>query len=199
MEVIVTDDGSPPMSTSQSFSVTVLESNEPPVLAPISDRTIHVGMTLVITNSATDVDVPTNSMAFSLNPGPAGADIDATNGVFVWTPDSSFANTTNSVTVMVTDDNPDAVNSQQLNDSKSFTVFVLPPPTFSSAVVSNDLLTLSWSAISGQTYRVQYNTNLLDTNWTDLPPDVTATDTTATWSDSILSDTQRFYRVRVVP
>src|SRR5207237_6655214 len=87
--VIVTDSGSPPLSTAQSFNVVVLESNEPPVLAPISDHAIHVGTTLVITNSATDVDIPTNSLTYSLNPGPAGADVNATNGVFIWTPDGS--------------------------------------------------------------------------------------------------------------
>ena len=200
MAVIVTDNGSPPLSTSQSFSVAVLESNEPPVLAPISDRTIHVGATLVITNSATDADLPTNTLTFSLYPpGPAGSAINATNGVFVWTPDSSFANTTNSVTVVVTDYNPDAVNSKNLSDAKSFTVVVAPPPTFSSAAISNDQLTLTWSSISGQTYRVQYNTTLSNTNWTDLPPDVMATDTTASQIDSTLSDAQRFYRVMVLP
>ena len=200
MAVIVTDNGSPPLSTSQSFSVAVLESNEPPVLAPISNRAIHVGTTLVISNSATDADLPTNALTFSpYPPGPAGSDINATNGVFVWTPDSSFANTTNSVTVVVTDENPAAVNSQNLSDAKSFTVVVAPPPTFSSPVVSDNLLTLTWSAISGQTYRVQYNTTLSDTNWTDLPPDVTATGTTASQSDSTLPDAQRFYRVMVLP
>jgi uncharacterized repeat protein (TIGR01451 family) len=197
--VFVTDNGSPPMSTAQNFSVAVLESNEPPVLAPISDRTIHVGTTLVITNSATDVDVPTNSLTFSLYPSPAGADVNPTNGVFVWTPDSSFANTTNSVTVVVTDNNPDAVNETNLSDAKSFTIVVVPPPTFSSAVVSNEMLTLRWSAISGQTYRVQYSTDLLNTNWTDLPLDVTATDTTASQVDSTSADAQRFYRVMVLP
>jgi hypothetical protein len=197
--VFVTDNGSPPMSTAQSFSVAVLESNEPPVLAPISDHTIHVGSTLVITNSATDVDIPTNSLTFSLFTGPTGADVNATNGVFVWTPDNSFANTTNAVTVVVTDNNPDAVNETNLSDAKSFTIVVAPPPTFSSAVVSNDMLTLSWSAISGQTYRVQYSTDLLNTNWTDLPPDVTATDTTASQVDSTSTDAQRFYRVMVLP
>jgi uncharacterized repeat protein (TIGR01451 family) len=199
MAVVVTDDGSPPISTAQNFSVIVLESNEPPVLAPIADHTIHVGMTLVITNSATDVDLPTNVLTFSLFPGPAGADINATNGVFVWTPDSSFANTTNTVTVVVTDNNPDAVNLENLSDAKSFSIFVAPAPAFSSAVVSNGTLTLTWNTVSGQTYRVQYNTNLWDTNWTDLPPDVTATDTSTSWSDSTLSDAQRFYRVMVVP
>jgi uncharacterized repeat protein (TIGR01451 family) len=197
--VIVTDSGAPPMSTAQSFSVAVLESNEPPVLAPISDRTIHVGTTLVFTNSATDADIPTNSLTFSLFPGPAGADVNATNGIFVWTPDSSFANTTNTVTVVATDYNPDAVNEQSLSDAKSFTIVVAPPPTFSSAILSNDLLTLTWSSISGQTYRVQYSTSLLDTNWTDLPPDVMATDTTANQVESTSGDAQRFYRVMVLP
>jgi uncharacterized repeat protein (TIGR01451 family) len=199
LAVVVTDNGSPPLSSAQSFSIAVLESNEPPVLAPIADRTIHVGMTLVISNSATDSDLPTNALSFNLYPGPAGANINPTNGVLIWTPDNSFANTTNPVTVVVTDNNPDAVNSQNLSDAKSFTVFVAAAPTFSSAVISNDTLTLTWSAISGQTYRVQYNTNLWDNNWIDLPPDVTATNTTASQKDSTLTDTQRFYRVMVLP
>jgi len=197
--VIVTDNGTPPLSAAQTFTVTVLESNEPPVLAEIPDRVIHAGMTLAITNSATDPDVPTNTLTFSLNPGVAGADINATNGVLLWTPDNSFANTTNTITVMVTDDNPWAVNTQHLSDAKSFSVFVAPPPAISAAAMSNDMLTLTWSAISGQTYRVQYNTSLGDTNWVDLSPDVTASDTTASQSESVLPDAQRFYRVMVLP
>lgn len=196
---IVTDNGTPPLSTSQSFSVTVLESNEPPVLAAISDHAVHAGMTLVISNSATDPDVPANTLTFSLNPAPAGATINETNGAFAWTPDNSFANTTNSVTVIVTDDNPDAVNDQHLSDTKTFTIFVAPPPAFSSAIVSNDQLTLSWSSLSGQTYRVQYSTNILGINWTDLLPDVTATNSNASESVSTSPDAQRFYRVMVLP
>jgi len=197
--VIVTDNGTPPLSAAQTFTVTVLESNEPPVLAEIPDRVIHAGMTLAITNSATDPDVPTNTLTFSLNPGVAGADINATNGVLLWTPDNSFANTTNTITVMVTDDNPWAVNTQHLSDAKSFSVIVAPPPAISAAAMSNDMLTLTWSAISGQTYRLQYNTSLGDTNWVDLSPDVTASDTTASQSESVLPDAQRFYRVLVLP
>ena len=197
--VIVTDNGTPPTSAAQNFTVAVLESNEPPVLAPIADRTIHAGMTLAITNSATDPDIPTNALTYSLSAGSPDAVIDPTNGIFVWTPDSSLAGTTNSFTIMVTDDNPWAVNTQQLSDAKSFNVIVAPPPMITNAVLSNDVLVITWSSISGQTYRVQYNTVLGTTNWTDLPPDVTATDTTASQVDSNLSDAQRFYRVMVVP
>ena len=198
--VTVTDnDDIPPATTSQSFEVVVLESNEPPVLAPIADRTIHLGTTVAFTNSATDPDIPTNTLTFSLNSNATSADINPTNGVFEWTPDSSFVNTTNTFTVTVTDDNPWAVNTQHLSDAKSFTVSVVPPPSFSSSVVSNGTVSLTWSAISGQTYRVQYNTNLLGTNWQDLAPDVMATGDTASWTNAPLSDAQGFYRVRVLP
>jgi hypothetical protein len=197
--VIVTDNGTPPISTAQTFAVAVLESNEPPVLAQISNRVIHAGTTLAITNSATDPDVPTNSLTFSLSPAFPGADINATNGVLLWTPDSSFANTTNTITVMVTDDNPWAANTQHLSDAKSFSVLVAPQPTFSAATLSNGMLMLNWSAIPGQKYRVQYSTNIGDTNWTDLPPDVTATDTTAGQGELVLPNAQRFYRVLVLP
>jgi len=196
---IVTDSGSPPLSTTRTFTVAVLESNEPPVLAPISDYSIHAGMTLTFTNSATDPDIPTNALTFEVYPGPAGASVDPTNGVFTWTPDNSFAGTTNSVTIVVTDDNPLAIDSQQLSDAKTFQVYVVAPPTLSGTVLSNDTLTITWNSISGTTYRVQYDTQLGDTNWTDLPPDILATDVTSSQTDTNLTDPQRFYRVLVVP
>jgi uncharacterized repeat protein (TIGR01451 family) len=197
--LVVTDNSTPSISTAQSFNVTVLESNEPPVLAPVANRAIHAGMTLAVTNPATDPDLPANSLTFSLNSAPAGANINATNGVFSWTPNSSFVNTSNTVTVVVTDDNPWAVNQQHLSASNSFIIFVAPPPAFSAGTVSGGALTLTWSSISGQTYRVQYSTNLTGTNWTDFPPDVTANDVTASKTDSNLTNVQKFYRIMVLP
>jgi uncharacterized repeat protein (TIGR01451 family) len=197
--LIVTDNSLPPISTAQSFNVIVLESNEPPVLAPVANRALHAGMALTVTNPATDPDIPVNSLTFTLDSAPAGAVINPTNGVFSWTPDSSFVNTTNPVTVVVTDYNPSAVNEQHLSASNSFTIFVAPPPAFSAGILSNGVFTLTWSSISGEVYRVQYNTNLVGTNWTDLPPDVMATDVTASKTDSTASDAQRFYRIMVLP
>src|SRR5207302_6902338 len=54
--VIVTDNGTPPLSATQSFTVLVVQSNSPPGLAPIADAEVAVGMTLLITNSASDSD-----------------------------------------------------------------------------------------------------------------------------------------------
>lgn len=197
--VVVTDNGTPPLSTSQSFNIIVLESNEPPVLAPVSSRTIHAGMTLAITNTATDPDLPANALTFSLNAAPAGASINSTNGLFLWTPDSSFVNTTSTVTVVVTDNNPWSINSQHLTDTESFDVAVAPAPAFSGGTVSGGALTLNWSSIPGQKYRVQYSTNLTGGNWTDLSPDITASGATSSLTDPSLSGAQRFYRVLVLP
>jgi uncharacterized repeat protein (TIGR01451 family) len=179
----------------QTFNVIVLESNSPPVLAPIVDRMIHAGTTLVVTNAATDPDLPANVLTFSLDPGaPSGATIKSTNGLLVWNTADSDANTTNIITVRVTDN-----GSPSLSDTKSFTVIVLPRPTIASINLSNNVVMLTWSAISGQVYRAQFKDSLDAGNWTDLAPDVTATDVFASQTNSVGGNAYRFYRVRVLP
>jgi hypothetical protein len=58
---------------------------------------------------------------------------------------------------------------------------------------------LTWSAVAGQPYQLQYKTNLSQTVWTNLGAVITATDATVTVSDDGLSDPQRFYRLVVLP
>jgi hypothetical protein len=57
---------------------------------------------------------------------------------------------------------------------------------------------ITWSAVSNGSYRVQYQSDLNTTNWTDLSGDVTASGSTAAKTD-ILTATNRFYRVQVRP
>ena len=181
------------LSDVKSFVVVVLESNSSPVLAPIADRTIYAGTTLVITNLAVDSDVPMNALSFSLDPGaPAGAAIDPTTSVFTWTPDSSYIFTTNLFTVRVTDD---AV--PPLSDARTFSVIVVNVPVIQDISISNGVATITWSAIAGQIYRLQYKADLNETNWSDLLPDVTASGPTASKDDALDSIVQRYYRVRV--
>jgi uncharacterized repeat protein (TIGR01451 family) len=193
--MVVTDNGLPPLSATQSFTVTVVPSNTAPVLAPIADRMIHAGSTLVITNSVTDTDSPPQVLAFSLDPGaPAAASINATNGVFTWTTGDADANTTNTIPVRVTDN-----GLPNLSDAKSFAVTVVPRPVLQSIAISNDVVTLVWSAIAGQGYRVQFETNVDDAAWSALAPDVTASGPTATNTDLTDGTAQRLYRVMVLP
>jgi hypothetical protein len=191
--VVVTDNGLPPLSATQSFSVTVLASNHPPVLTAIPNRSIYARLTLVLTNLATDPDAPPQVLTFSLDPGaPAGAIINATNGILVWTPTESQLGT-NSITVRVTDN-----GLPNLSDAQTFTATVLAGPNLLSPIVSNQLVTVTWSAIAGTSYRLQFKANLLDTIWTDLSPDILASGPTASSAQTNLNSTG-FYRVLVVP
>jgi hypothetical protein len=60
-------------------------------------------------------------------------------------------------------------------------------------------ITFSWNAIAGQTYQVQYNTNLTQTNWINLGNVLTGADSTLSFTNSIDPDPQRFYRVKWLP
>jgi hypothetical protein len=85
-----------------------------------------------------------------------------------------------------------------LNDARTFTVTVVSDPNLEIALVG-DVVTVTWTAIAGQTYRVQYKENLDDAAWSDLTPDVTASGSTASTTDTITSSSQHFYRVVVLP
>jgi hypothetical protein len=193
ISVIVTDNSTPPLSRTNTFLVTVLETNSAPVLAAISDRTVHAGSLITFTNSATDPDIPANTLAYSLDPGAPPAAVVATNtGLFTWPTTDADANTTNPITVRVTDN-----GIPPRSDAKTFTVTVLARPDIQSVALTNANAVLTWSAIPGAGYRVQFKNDLSDTSWTDLVPDVTAGGPAASLTDTPGAP-QRFYRVLVV-
>jgi hypothetical protein len=173
----------------------VLTVNNPPILAAIPDRTIHVGSTVVISSSVTHPDLD-QTLTFSLEPGaPAEATLDTATGVFRWTAPETSLNTTNPVTIRVSDD-----GTPSLGDARSFSITVMARPAILSAVLAGDFINLTWSSIPGLTYRVQYKLNLADAEWTDLM-DVTAADWTTVATDSVIAYEdpipQRFYRIEV--
>ena len=190
--VIVTDNGSPPLSATQTFAVTVIATNTPPTLAPIADRTMHALMTLIITNSASDPDVG-ETLTFSLDPGaPAGASIGATNGIFTWTPNESQIGT-NGITVRVTDNGVPPLSATQ-----QFVVTVEPRPVLTIGL-TNGIVTLTWSAIAGLDYQPQFKTNINDAVWTTFPSNVLATGPLAEVTDTNSANATLFYRIFVLP
>jgi len=60
--------------------------NHPPLLTPISDTTILAGRTLSIINTATDADLPAQTLTYSLQSPPSGAAISPSNGMLQWRP-----------------------------------------------------------------------------------------------------------------
>jgi hypothetical protein len=80
-------------------------------------------------------------------------------------------------------------------------VSVLPivAPTLQAAAKASTTMQFSANTTVGATYQVQYITCLSATNWTNLGPSFIATNTTATITDPAATDSQRFYRVMIVP
>src|SRR4029079_2751698 len=99
---IVTDNGVPPLSATNSFTVTVTEVNSAPTLPVQTNRTIAELATLVVTNRATDTDLPTNTLNYSLQNPPAGATID-TNGGITLAQTEAQGPSTNTIITVVTD------------------------------------------------------------------------------------------------
>ena len=58
---------------------------------------------------------------------------------------------------------------------------------------------VTWSAVPGQTYRLQFIDTPGSTNWNDVPPDITATESTISATNAGVNSTLRLYRVLKLP
>jgi hypothetical protein len=82
-------------------------------------------------------------------------------------------------------------------DANGF-VTPVPPPTLSIKPGDPTGMTITWNAISGRTYNLQYKTNLTDGSWiTNAITDIVATNTTVSHTDNPGTNGPRFYRVRL--
>lgn len=102
--VLGTDTGTPALSGSQTFNVSVNEVNTAPVLHTIFDRGTSSGGTISFTVTAEDPDQPVQTLQYSLDSGaPNGASIDPVTGAFTWTPSVASQPGVYPVTIRVTD------------------------------------------------------------------------------------------------
>src|SRR5207237_397493 len=87
---VVTDNGSPALSATNSFTVLVTEVNTAPKLSAQNDHTINELTLLIVTNTATDVDLPANTLTYSLTVTNARCTVTnagiSPSGVITWTP-----------------------------------------------------------------------------------------------------------------
>jgi hypothetical protein len=126
---VATDDGTPPLSATNSFTVVVTEVNTAPVLPVQSDLTVPELTLVTITNTATDSDIPANHVSYILIDPPPGMNID-TSGVIKWTPTEAQGPSTNTIVTVATDDGVPALSS-----TNSFNIVVMEvnsPPTLPS-------------------------------------------------------------------
>jgi hypothetical protein len=168
-------------------------TNTPPALAAITHRTLGVGVTLTITNSATDGDVPAQTLTFSLLTSPTNALINTNSGVITWRPLVTQANTTNPFTVIVADSGTPSLSATQ---SFSATVSPLAKPQISMVALGNSQLALQINGDSGPDYQIQASTNLV--NWSA----VLTTNSPVmpfVWTNSNMSLPWNFFRIQVGP
>jgi hypothetical protein len=79
--------------------------NTAPILAAIPPQTVNEGTLLTFTASATDTDLPANTLTYSLVGAPVGASINGSTGVFIWTPTENQSPGSFNFTVRVSDGN----------------------------------------------------------------------------------------------
>lgn len=103
--LVVSDNGLPSLSVTQSFNVFVREVNAPPFfVGPASDIPVDEETLLSYTVAASDADLPAQQLAWLLEPGaPVGMSIGATTGLLNWLPGESRGPGEYPVTVTVRD------------------------------------------------------------------------------------------------
>ncbi len=176
--------------------LTLSPPNQAPTLAVITNRTIIAGQTLIITNVASDPDLPAQTLTFSLINPPSGAVVNSSNGVFTWRPTIAQSPVVTQLRLMVADN-----GSPSLSATQSFWATINRPlaPTLSAPGMHNGMLSLLVTGDSGPDYTLQATTNLqppvtwlpLKTNLSAMPP--------LTFTDSATNTASKFYRVQIGP
>gem|GEM_PF-2956618 len=132
-----TDNGSPPLSDTKSVSVIVNEVNVPPLVSVPATITVAVNSTITLQASATDNDIPANSIilaATGLVQGMGFVSVtgNPVSGTFSFTPIQSQKGTLFTVTFTATDNGIPALSS-----SKNLTITVVSSQSYALSV-SND-------------------------------------------------------------
>jgi hypothetical protein len=140
---------------------TPIPTNQPPVLAAISNQSILAGRTLLVTNSASDPNIPPLPLTFSLINSSTGASIDSNSGLFTWRPTIAQSPSTQTVSVVVADN-----GAPPLTATQSFSTTVIQPaiPILNATTMTNGQFGFWINGDTGPDYTIQTSTNL--TSWT---------------------------------
>ena len=122
------DDGDPTATADTTITIIVNEVNLAPVLTVISNASTRPGEEVTFTATATDEDIPDNTLTFSLENAEPDMAIDPLTGAFSWTPPAGTSGDF-VVTVVVTDDGVPVLSD---NAEVTIAVSMNEPPTFNT-------------------------------------------------------------------
>jgi hypothetical protein len=124
---------------------------------------------------------------------PKNAFIGNPNGLLTWTPETGTAGTTNNITIKATDD-----GSPPRSAVQTFNVTVVSWPEITSIQSTGGIANLTWTALPGKTYALEFLTNGGATNWSVLSSPIVATTNVVAETDSVHINEMRMYRVKLV-
>jgi hypothetical protein len=169
--------------------IVVSEYNSPPTLSGIGNQVITEQSTLVITNVATDPDLPANTLTFALVSAPTNATLSA-NGVFTWTPALGQIGTY-PVTLKVTDNGFPVQGATQ-----SFQIVVSPiSPRIAGITRNPGATTVQFSGPPGYTYVVE-SRPLSGANWIKQGEVIAPPVNVPVLARDPVAGAQKFYRIR---
>jgi uncharacterized repeat protein (TIGR03803 family) len=85
------------------------------------------------------------------------------------------------------------------NRGTIFRVSVPLAPKLEPGMQIDGSIGLRWRSVAGQTYQLQFNSDLNSTNWENFGVAIAATNGTVSASDSFATNQQRYYRVVLLP
>jgi len=104
------------ITDSETITITVSEVNLTPVLNPIGDQSVDEETELTFTVTATDTDIPVQTLSYTLLGAPSGATTNSFSGAFSWTPTEVQGPGNYTITIVVSD--------TVITDSETITVTV---------------------------------------------------------------------------
>jgi hypothetical protein len=145
---------------------------------------------------ANDIDNSGSPLSAVVISGPAHGTLQlSASGRFSYTPFINFVGT-DSFTYLA--DNGFARSLSATVTLSNSVPVSLDAPIIGTVILSNGTAVITWRASAGLIYRLQTKTNVADGVWQDVQPDVLATTSTASATDSAASTPSRIYRVLLV-
>src|SRR5439155_22145994 len=108
--------------------------------------------------AASDPDLPPQTLTYALGGATSGATIHPTTGIFSWQPSETQGGTTNTISVLVTDNGPPPMSATQ-----TFSVIVLDTqPDFVLGIGSTQLLSGASATVP---FKLQSGLDLTNVQW----------------------------------